>query len=86
MKKVTGAIGADEDAVEYASYRSAVCEHLGFAYSLMCDLVQLVGASAVDTVSEESVEAIIRTAIDRMQRAGSAMDFKLDSTEGGEHA
>ena len=61
--------------------RSAVCEHLGFAHSILCDLVTLVGSSATDTVSEESVEALIRTAIDRVQRAGKAIGFKLGEVE-----
>lgn len=65
-------------AKEFKSYsRSAMCEHLGFAHAILCDLVTLVGASATDTVSEESVEALIRTAINRVQWAGDAMGFKL---------
>lgn len=61
--------------------RSAVCEHLGFAHAILCDLVMLVGSSATDSVSEESVEALIRAAIDRVQRAGKAMGFKLGEVE-----
>lgn len=61
--------------------RSAMCEHLGFTHAILCDLVKLVGASATDTVSEESVEALIRTAIDRVQRAGKAMGFKIEEME-----
>ena len=61
--------------------RSAMCEHLGFTHAILCDLVKLVGASATDTVSEESVEALIRTAIDRVQRAGKAMGFKIEEIE-----
>lgn len=64
-----------------SSSRFAMCEHLGFAYAVLCDLVMLVGASSTDTVSEESVEALIRTAIDRVQRAGKAVGFKLGEVE-----
>lgn len=65
---------------EEAKSRShaAMCEHLSHAYFVLCDLVTLVGASATETVSEESVEALIRAAIDRVKWAGSAMGFDLE--------
>ena len=75
-------VSACDAAKELKSFnRSAMCEHLGFTHAILCDLVNLVGASATDTVSEESVEALIRTAIDRVQRAGKSMGFKIGEME-----
>lgn len=69
-------------AKELNSYnRYAMCEHLRFAHAILCDLVTLVGSRAANTVSGESVEALVRTAIDRVQRAGKAMGFKLGEVE-----
>lgn len=65
--------------------RSAVRGSLAFACARLRDVGTLVGSSATGTVSEESVEALIRAAVraavDCLQRAGKAMGFDLEEAE-----
>ena len=56
--------------------RNAFCEHLAYAYSILCDYVKDFDDDC--TMSKETAETLIRGAIDRIVRAGQCFGFKLD--------
>ena len=58
------------------SARNALCEHLAYAYSILCDYL---GETEGDwLMSKETSETLIRGAIDRIVRAGKCFGFSLD--------
>jgi len=56
--------------------RNAYCEHLAYAYSILCDYVQEFDDDY--TMSKETAETLIRGAIDRIVSAGKCFGFRLD--------
>lgn len=56
--------------------RSAFCEHLAYAYSILCDYVKEFDDDY--TMSKETAETLIRGAIDRIVMAGKCFGFNLD--------
>ena len=56
--------------------RSSFCEHLAYAYSILCDYVKEFDDDY--TMSKETAETLIRGAIDRIVSAGKCFGFRLD--------
>ena len=56
--------------------RNAMCEHLAYAYSILCDYLRETEGDWL--MSKETSETLIRGAIDRIVLAGKCVDFKLD--------
>ena len=56
--------------------RNALCEHLAYAYSILCDYVMEFDDDY--TMSKETAETLIRGAIDRIVSAGKCVGFELD--------
>ncbi len=56
--------------------RSSFCEHLAYAYSILCDYVKEFDDDY--TMSKETAETLIRGAIDRIVMAGKCFGFRLD--------
>jgi hypothetical protein len=52
------------------------CEHLAYAYSILCDYVKEFDDDY--TMSKETAETLIRGAIDRIVRAGKCFGLRLD--------
>ena len=59
-----------------APNRNAYCEHLAYAYSILCDYVLEFDDDY--TMSKETAETLIRGAIDRIVRAGKCFGLRLD--------
>ena len=55
--------------------RSAIGEHLAYAYSILCDYLKEFDGDY--TMSMEAAETLIRGAIDRVVRAGKCFGFEL---------
>lgn len=62
---------------ENSGNRSSLCEHLTYAYSILCDYLR--EAEGDWLMSKETSETLIRGAIDRIVRAGKCVDFNLDN-------
>lgn len=59
-----------------AKRSEAYCEHLAYAYSILCDYVKEFDGDY--TMSKETAETLIRGAIDRIVRAGKCFELRLD--------
>lgn len=55
---------------------NALCEHLAYAYSILCDYLRETEGDWL--MSKETSETLIRGAVDRIVRAGKCVDFSLD--------
>ena len=79
--KVSDLCREGQKSLSATSTRNACCEHLSYAYSLLCDYVT-DKFSADCLMSDETAETVLRGAIDRIKWAASCLDFKLE--EGGD--
>lgn len=61
---------------ENAGNRSGLCEHLTYAYCILCDYMR--EKEGYWLMSNETSETLIRSAIERLVCAGKCVDFKLD--------
>ena len=59
-----------------AEEHDAMCEHLAYAYSILCDYLRADEGDWL--MSKETSETLIRGAIDRIIRAGKCADFNLE--------
>jgi len=59
-----------------APARNAMCEHLAYAYSILCDYLRETEGDWL--MSKETSETLIRGAIDRIVSAGKCIGFELD--------
>lgn len=80
--KVAELCRAGQEAMSNLGLRNAFCEHLAYAYSILCDCAKECDGDW--TMSKETWETLIRSAIDRIVSAGKCMGFRLDEyrTEG----
>jgi hypothetical protein len=74
--KVADRLGLAEKMEKEAPSRNAYCEHLAYAYSILCDYVKEFYGDY--TMSKETAETLIRGAIDRIVRAGKCFGLRLD--------
>lgn len=74
--KVAERLRLAEKTEKEAPSRNAYCEHLAYAYSILCDYVQEFDDDY--TMSKETAETLIRGAIDRIVRAGKCFGLRLD--------
>ena len=74
--KVAERLRLAEKTEKEAPGRNAYCEHLAYAYSILCDYVQEFDDDY--TMSKETAETLIRGAIDRIVRAGKCFGLRLD--------
>ena len=74
--KVAERLRLAEKTEKEAPGRNAYCEHLAYAYSILCDYVQEFDDDY--TMSKETAETLIRGAIDRIVSAGKCFGFRLD--------
>ena len=74
--KVAERLRLAEKTEKEAPSRNAYCEHLAYAYSILCDYVKEFDDDY--TMSKETAETLIRGAIDRIVRAGKCFGFRLD--------
>ena len=58
------------------SGRNAICEHLTYAYCILCDYLRETEGDWL--MSKETSETLIRGAIERLVWAGKCVGFKLD--------
>ena len=58
------------------SARNAMCEHLAYAHSILCDYLRETEGDWL--MSKETSETLIRGAIDRIVSAGKSMGFNLE--------
>ena len=58
------------------SGRNAICEHLTYAYCILCDYLRETEGDWL--MSKETSETLIRGAIERLVWAGKCIGFKLD--------
>lgn len=65
-----------QESLSKVGLRNAFCEHLAYAYSILCDCAKECEGEL--TMSKETRETLIRSAIDRIVYAGNCMDFHLD--------
>ena len=57
--------------------RNSFCEHLAYAYSILCDCARECDGDWL--MSKETWETLIRSAIDRIVAAGKCLDFRIDN-------
>ena len=66
---------AEEHEDAHMSIRNAMCEHLAYAYSILCDYVKEFDDDY--TMSKETAETLIRGVMDRIVSAGKCIDLNL---------
>jgi len=74
--KVAERLRLAEQTEKDTTKRNAYCEHLAYAYSILCDCAKECDGDW--TMSKETWETLIRGAIDRIVRAGKCFGFRLD--------
>lgn len=74
--KIADACRYAEKARSEMSARNAYCEHLAYAYSILCDYAAELDGDCM--MSKETAETLVRGAIDRIVRAGKCFGFRLD--------
>lgn len=73
--KVAELCRAGQEALSKVGQRNAFCEHLAYAYSILCDCARECDGDWL--MSKETWETLIRSAIDRIVSAGKCMDFNI---------
>lgn len=74
--KVAEVCAAGLEAQGKMSHRNALCDHLVYAYSILCDYLRETEGDWL--MSKETSETLIRGAIDRIIWAGKCADFNLE--------
>ncbi len=74
--KIAEMCGAGNKAQTEPPQRSSFCEHLAYAYSILCDCARECDGDWM--MSKETWETLIRSAIDRIVSAGKCFGFRLD--------
>lgn len=73
--KVAELCRAGQEALSKVGLRNAFCEHLAYAYSILCDCARECDGDWL--MSKETWETLIRSAIDRIVSAGKCLDFDI---------
>ena len=73
--KVAELCRAGQESLSKVGLHNAFCEHLAYAYSILCDCAKECDGDW--TMSKETWETLIRAAIDRIVSAGKCLDFNL---------
>lgn len=82
--KVAELCRAGSEALSKTGLRNAFCEHLAYAYSILCDCARECDGDWL--MAKETWETLIRSAIDRIVSAGKCLDFHLDKYRSDEES
>lgn len=75
--KVANLCRSGHEVQSKAGQRNALCEHLSYAYSILCDYLRETEGDWL--ISKETAETLIRAAVERIEWAGKCVDFALDN-------
>lgn len=64
------------ETIRKAGMRNAICDHLDYAYRLLCDYADT--AEGGRTLSDATKDALLKAALARIEQACTCVDFALD--------
>lgn len=77
INRISDLVRLGNDAENTMGKRNAACEHLAYAYSILCDYLKEFDGDY--TMSKETAETLIRGAIDRLNWLGQCIGCEIEN-------